>query len=100
MGRPAFSTSRTQWKTSSPYRQLARMGPHLERLGLQPDGYVLFMGRFSPGKNCHLLIEAFDKTNTPLKLALAGGSSHTDDYVASIRKCESERISRAMHLKR
>ncbi len=50
------------------------------------------MGRFSPEKNCHLLIEAFEKTNTPLKLALAGGSSHTDDYVASIRKCENQRI--------
>ncbi len=69
-----------------------RKGPHLERFGLEPDGYVLFMGRFSPEKNCHLLIEAFEKTNTPLKLALAGGSSHTDDYVASLRKCESERI--------
>jgi hypothetical protein len=66
-----------------------------------PAGRVCFIyGPVFAGKNCHLLIEAFDKTNTPLKLALAGGSSHTDDYVASIRKCESERISRAMHLKR
>jgi len=67
-------------------------GHYLRALGLEPDGYVLFLGRFTPEKNCHLLIEAFEKLNTPMKLLLGGGSSHTDDYVAELRKRESDRI--------
>jgi glycosyltransferase involved in cell wall biosynthesis len=69
-----------------------RSDTHLHRLGLSSDGYILFLGRFSPEKNCHLLIEAFNKIETPFKLVLAGGSSHTDDYAANLRKHASDRV--------
>ena len=69
-----------------------RCGPHLERFGLIPGGYVLYLGRFSPEKNCDLLINAFEKAETPLKLVLPGGSSHTEKYVARLRKHESDQI--------
>jgi glycosyltransferase involved in cell wall biosynthesis len=69
-----------------------RIGNYLKRIGLQPYSYALFLGRFSPEKNCHLLIEAFQKIDTPMKLVLAGGSSHTDDYVARLHQRRSERI--------
>jgi len=59
---------------------------------LVPDNYVLFLGRLSPEKNCHLLIEAFEKVSTSMKLVLAGGSSHSDDYVNQLRRHESDRI--------
>jgi glycosyltransferase involved in cell wall biosynthesis len=59
---------------------------------LLPDNYVLFLGRFSPEKNCHLLIEAFEHLHTDMKLVLAGGSSHSDGYARSLRRHESERI--------
>ncbi len=64
----------------------------LQTLGLQPNHYALFLGRFSPEKNCHLLIEAFEQVDTSMKLVLAGGSSHTDEYVSSLRMHESARI--------
>jgi glycosyltransferase involved in cell wall biosynthesis len=60
--------------------------------GLVPDNYVLFLGRFSPEKNCHLLIDAFEKVQTDMKLVLAGGSSHSDGYAGSLQRHESERI--------
>jgi glycosyltransferase involved in cell wall biosynthesis len=69
-----------------------RSGSHLERFGLVSGGYVLYLGRFSPEKNCDLLIDAFERTQTSMKLVLAGGSSHTDDYVAHLREHESEQI--------
>jgi glycosyltransferase involved in cell wall biosynthesis len=69
-----------------------RSGTHLQQFGLVPKEYVLFLGRFSPEKNCDLLIDAFERTATGMKLVLAGGSSHTDDYVAQIRSRESDRI--------
>lgn len=66
--------------------------PQLSKWDLLPDHYVLFFGRFSPEKNCHLLIEAFEQLRTSMKLVLAGGSSHSDAYVEELRRHESERI--------
>ena len=60
--------------------------------GFNRDGYVLFLGRFSPEKNCDLLIDAFEKIDTAMKLVLAGGSSHTDDYVHRLHQHQSEKI--------
>jgi glycosyltransferase involved in cell wall biosynthesis len=60
--------------------------------GLTPDNYILFLGRFSPEKNCHLLINAYQQLDIPLKLVLAGGSSHTNPYEKELRKHASARI--------
>ena len=65
---------------------------HVSKWGLAPDEYVLYLGRFSPEKNCQLLINAFENVRTKMKLVLAGGSSHSDAYVEELRKHESERI--------
>jgi len=59
---------------------------------LVADNYVLFLGRFSPEKNCHLLINAFENLHTNMKLVLAGGPSHSDSYAKSLRRHESDRI--------
>ncbi len=69
-----------------------RISRQLIEWGLLPDNYVLFLGRFSPEKNCHLLIKAFENTTTSMNLVLAGGSSHSDAYVQSLRRHESEQI--------
>jgi len=58
---------------------------HILGWGLEPDQYILFLGRFSPEKNCHLLIEAYERLVAPAKLVLAGGSSHTDGYAEQLR---------------
>ncbi|HXY13991.1 MAG TPA: glycosyltransferase family 4 protein [Terriglobales bacterium] len=60
--------------------------------GLKPDDYILFLGRFSPEKNCDLLIAAYEKAGISLKLVLAGGSSHTDSYETQLRRCASDNI--------
>jgi glycosyltransferase involved in cell wall biosynthesis len=64
----------------------------ISELGLTADKYILFLGRFSPEKNCDLLIEAFKNTTSDMKLVLAGGSSHSDQYVTSLRQHESAQI--------
>jgi glycosyltransferase involved in cell wall biosynthesis len=69
-----------------------RLPRQLIEWDLLPNHYVLFLGRFSPEKNCHLLIEAFEHLHTDMKLVLAGGSSHSDGYAESLRRHESERI--------
>jgi glycosyltransferase involved in cell wall biosynthesis len=67
-------------------------GMYLQQWGLEPDNYILFTGRLSPEKNCHLLIEAYEKLATSAKLVLAGGSSHTGSYAESLRRRASDRI--------
>lgn len=64
----------------------------LMELNLDPDGYALFLGRLSPEKNCHILIQAFEQLGPAMKLVLAGGSSHTDEYAKGLRRRASERI--------
>ena len=64
----------------------------LSRWGLQPDKYILFLGRFSPEKNCHLLIQAYEKIDTPVKLVLAGGSSYSTEYEKKLRSHAGERV--------
>jgi len=60
--------------------------------GLDPGNYVLFLGRFSPEKGCHLLVEAFEQIDTDVKLVMAGASSYCDEYSRQLRTHASQRI--------
>lgn len=60
--------------------------------GLQPADYVLYLGRFSPEKGCHLLVEAFEQLETNTKLVMAGGSSDCDEYSREMRTHASDRM--------
>jgi len=60
--------------------------------GLEPGKYILFLGRFSPEKGCHLLVEAYEKLDTDIKLVMAGASSYCDDYSRRLRSHASQRI--------
>jgi glycosyltransferase involved in cell wall biosynthesis len=59
---------------------------------LEPGKYILFLGRFSPEKGCHLLVEAYEKLRTDVKLVMAGASSYCDDYSRELRTHASEKI--------
>jgi glycosyltransferase involved in cell wall biosynthesis len=61
-------------------------------LGLDPRGYILFLGRFSPEKGCDLLLEAYEKLNTDLKLVMAGASSYCAEYAQQLRAHASKQI--------
>jgi glycosyltransferase involved in cell wall biosynthesis len=60
--------------------------------GLDPGKYILFMGRLSPEKGCHLLVEAVEQIETDVKLVMAGASSYCDDYIRELRSHASDRI--------
>jgi len=64
----------------------------LPQWGLIPDQYILFLGRFSPEKNCHLLIDAYEHVQTPARLVLAGGSSHASIYTENLRRHQGGQI--------
>jgi glycosyltransferase involved in cell wall biosynthesis len=63
----------------------------LPNWGLEPDGYILFLGRLSPEKKCHLLIEAHARIENAPVLVMAGGSSYADAYATDLRAQASDR---------
>jgi glycosyltransferase involved in cell wall biosynthesis len=69
-----------------------RPAARLHEWGLDPGGYILFLGRFSLEKNCDLLIRAYEQMDTKVKLVLAGGSSHSDAYGRSLRQHQSDKV--------
>lgn len=57
---------------------------------LEKDSYILFLARIVPEKGLHYLIDAFEQIQTDKKLVIAGGASHTSDYLEEIRKKTSK----------
>ncbi|MBK5265367.1 MAG: glycosyltransferase family 4 protein [Alphaproteobacteria bacterium] len=66
----------------------------LERLGLQPENYILAVGRLVPEKGFDDLIAAFEASDQPdgRKLAIAGNADHETDYVRALRARASDRV--------
>ena len=57
-----------------------------EKWGLKKDEYILFLARLVPEKGAHYLIEAYRKLSTDKKLVIAGGNSHSTEYVSQIHR--------------
>ena len=56
-----------------------------ERWGLTRGSYVLSVGRLVPEKAPEHMLAAFADVPGDTRLVLAGGSSHTDEYVRAVR---------------
>lgn len=61
-----------------------------EKYGLEKDNYILYLARIVPEKRLDLLIDAYRKINTKIKLVIAGGASHTNDFLEEIKRKTSE----------
>jgi len=68
----------------------------LERLGLEPRKYILFVGRLEPENNPHLLVEAFSRIGASqargMKLAIVGGAPYADDYIRQVWRTADPRV--------
>lgn len=51
-----------------------------EKYGLEKDSYILFLSRVVPGKGIEYLLDAYKKTNSHLKLIVAGGTEYVHDF--------------------
>jgi glycosyltransferase involved in cell wall biosynthesis len=67
-------------------------GPTLDRFGLVPRDYILFVGRLVPENCAHHLVEAFAGLKTQKKCVIVGGASYADDYVRSLHNTTDSRI--------
>ena len=64
--------------------------PVMERFGLEAGRYLLFVGRLVPEKAPDLLLRAFRQVQGDYRLVLAGGSSFTEEYLATLRRLAAE----------
>ena len=61
-------------------------GELLGALGLEPRGYILFVGRLEPENNAHVLVEAFAGLHTDMRLVVVGDAPYAGRYAQVLRK--------------
>jgi glycosyltransferase involved in cell wall biosynthesis len=68
----------------------------LEKLGLEPRRYVLFVGRLEPENNPHLLVEAWSRItgaqSRGMKLVVVGGAPYADEYIRTVMREGDPRV--------
>ena len=64
----------------------------LERLGVEPGRYFLYVSRMEPENNALLVREAFEGLQTDMKLALIGDAPYAESYIARVRETADPRI--------
>ena len=61
-------------------------------LGLEREKYFLYVSRMEPENNTLLVRESFEKTTTPMKLALIGDAPYAQEYIARVRNTSDPRV--------
>lgn len=64
----------------------------LAKLGLEPQNYFLYVSRMEPENHPLEVREAFEKTATPMKLALIGDAPYAQEYIRRVRDTRDPRI--------
>ena len=64
----------------------------LEKLGLEPGEYFLYVSRLEPENNAHLVVEAFEKVRTSKKLVVVGDAPYAAKYIERVRATRDPRI--------
>lgn len=67
-------------------------GDALTRFSLQPNDYVLAVGRLVPEKGLHDLVKAHADIDDGRKLVIVGGADHASDYSESLLALANERV--------
>jgi glycosyltransferase involved in cell wall biosynthesis len=64
----------------------------LDELGLAPQDYFLYVSRFEPENNAHLVVEAFAEVRTSKRLVVVGDAPYSGNYIQSLRSTRDPRI--------
>ena len=64
----------------------------LEKLGLERGRYFLYVSRMEPENHPLEVREAFERVDTPLKLALIGDAPYAGEYIRRVRATSDPRI--------
>jgi glycosyltransferase involved in cell wall biosynthesis len=64
----------------------------LERWGLAPREYVLYVSRLEPENNADAVIAGFERTACAGRLVVVGDAPYADDYKARLRRMAGSRV--------
>ncbi|MDD3818393.1 MAG: glycosyltransferase [Actinomycetota bacterium] len=64
----------------------------LKKYGIEKDRYILFVGRLSPEKGVHYLIDAFIGIKTNLNLVIVGDSEYHKEYIKELKNKSDSRV--------
>ncbi len=64
----------------------------LEMLGIEPGRYILYVSRLEPENNAHLVIKAFEKVATDMKLVIVGDAPYAREYIETLKSTSDPRI--------
>jgi glycosyltransferase involved in cell wall biosynthesis len=64
----------------------------LQKLGLQPRGYFLYVSRLEPENNAHLVVQAFEKVRTGKRLLIVGDAPYARKYIEELKSTNDARI--------
>jgi len=64
----------------------------LDRLGIRPREYFLYVSRLEPENNAHVVIEAFEKVQTRKDLVIVGDAPYAEKYIDRLKSTQDPRI--------
>ena len=64
----------------------------LDRYGLAPDQYWLYVSRMEPENNALLVVRAFEQASGARKLVMVGDAPYAQDYIRQVRETRDPRI--------
>ena len=64
----------------------------LDRLGLEPGRYFLYVSRMEPENNALMVRQAFEQVETDFRLALVGDAPYAQDYIVQVRDTRDARV--------
>lgn len=64
----------------------------LDRLGLEPGSYFLYVSRLEPENNALLVVQAFERVETEKRLVVVGDAPYACDYIAQLKTTSDPRI--------
>jgi len=64
----------------------------LDRFGIEPEEYFLYVSRLEPENNAHLVVGAFEKVRTSKRLVIVGDAPYAKDYIQRVRSTRDPRI--------
>lgn len=71
-----------------------RPGQTMDRFGLEPGRYFLYVSRLEPENNAHLVVDAFNRVSNTrgLKLVVVGDAPFARDYIDSLKDIDNPNI--------
>ncbi|MFN7973760.1 MAG: DUF1972 domain-containing protein [Acidobacteriota bacterium] len=64
----------------------------LDRVGLSPGRYVLYVSRLEPENNALAVVRAFEGLATERRLAVVGDAPYSDAYIAELKSTKDPRV--------